>query len=253
MHLVYIDESARDDRFYFFGALIADARAIRLIEDGMNGVGTLLARNVSSFDPHSEFHAVDIVHGKGAWAAVPTAWRIEACDLVAKILARSSAKFLFRGIDLAAQRVRYSRPFPAHLLALAHTLEDIHMRLDRLEEGDMGLVLADQHHAAANARRSLRNFKLAAVPGYTSRRLARIANTIYFGPSHESRLLQAADVATYFLNRHLTVDEKDARAAKAVQKIVSNVRAITVSEYVWSPDAKHNAPRQRGVGRVREA
>lgn len=235
MRLVYLDESARDDRFYFFGALIADAAAVRHIEESIDKLGRLIATNVRAFDPHTEFHAVEMFQGKGRWESVPVRWRIKACDVVAKILAASTARFVFRGVDLVAQRSRYARPFPAHLLALAHTLEDVHMRLGGMDEDGLGLVLADEHHSAGNARRSLRSFKLEAVPGYTTRTLECIADTLYFGPSCDSRMLQAADIATYFLNRHRTIEERDPRSARVINKIVRNIRSVTVSEYIWRP------------------
>lgn len=187
-------------------------------------------------------------HGRAAWANVPLVWRVKACDLVAKVLARSSALFIFRGVDLRALRASYSSPYPAHLLTLAHTLEDVHMRLDGFDHDSLGLILADEHHAANDSRRSLRHFKLARVPGYTRRPLRRIADTIYYGPSHASRMLQAADVATYFLNRDRTIVESDPRSSKAVAKIAANVRSITVSEFVWSPRRKTQRPARRGVG-----
>lgn len=236
MRLIYLDESARDDRFYFFGALIVDAVAVCEIEKGINEVAALIARHVAGFDRSSEFHAVDMFHGEGVWDRVPVAWRVKACDLAAKIIARSSAKFVFRGVDTQAQRDRYYDPFPAHLLTLAHTLQEIDKRLAFLDAQDQtGLVLADEHHTAPGARRSFRNFKLESVPGYTTRPVTRIADTIYFGPSHESRLLQAADLATYFINRDRTVETRDDRSKRAIAKIVANIRSITVHEYVWSP------------------
>ncbi len=236
MRLIYLDESARDDRFYFFGALIVDAEAVRAIEKGVNEVAALLERHVPGFDQSTEFHAVDMFHGSGAWRRVPVAWRVKACDLTAKVIARSSAKFVFRGVDTRAQRERYRSPFPPHLLTLAHTLQEVDNRianLDRVEQ--VGLVLADEHHTAPGARRSFRNFKIDSVPGYTTRRVTRIADTIYFGPSHESRLLQASDLATYFLNRDMTVETRDERSKRAIAKIVTNIRSVTVHEYVWRP------------------
>lgn len=160
---------------------------------------------------------------------------MKACDLVAKVLARSTASYVFRGVDLAALRSRYRKPHPPHLLTLAHTLAEVQRQLGRFDDDALGLVLADEHHAASHARRSLRDFKAAAAPGYTTGALHCIADTIYFGPSNESRLLQAADVATFFLNRHRTVAERDDRARRSVEKIAANIRRITVSEYVWHP------------------
>lgn len=237
MRLIYLDESARANEFYFFGALIADALAVKTIERGIGEVATLIGQNVKDFDPAAEFHAVDMFHGKGAWRPVPIAWRVKACDLAAKVIRRSTARFVFRGIDLAALRAKYhDHAYPAHLLTLAHTLEEVDRHIGRLDHPDYaGLVLADEHHSAPDARRNLRNFKLDQVPGYTSQRLARIADTIYFGPSSESRLLQAADVATFFINRVRTVAESDPRQARAIAKIVANIRAVTLDEWVWRP------------------
>lgn len=237
MRLIYVDESARDTRYYFFGALIVDADAVRSIERGFNEIGMLLARNVPGFAATTEFHATDMFHGREAWASVPTPWRVKACDLAAKVIARSSSRYIFRGTDIGCLHERYgTHAFAPHLLTLAHLLEDVDRRIPWSDDADqLGLVLADDHHSAPNARRSLRDFKLASVPGYTNRPLTHIADTIYFGPSHASRLLRAADVATFFLNRHMTVTERDPRSEKAMRKIVDNVRSVTAHEYVWCP------------------
>lgn len=237
MRLIYLDESARDDRFYFFGALIVDAEAVRRIEAGLNEIAQLVARHVPGFSPDAEFHAVNMFHGEEEWDIVPVGWRVKACDLVSKVIGRSSARFVFRGVDIQAQRARYgSSTFPAHLLTLAHTLEEIDRQLDEIDRPDgIGLVLADDHHTAPGARRSLRDFRIENVPGYTQGRLTRIADTIYFGPSHESRLLQAADVATYFFNRSRTITETDPRSELAIKKIMQNLWAVTINEYVWRP------------------
>lgn len=237
MRLIFIDESARDDAFYFFGALVADAAAVRQIERGLDGVARLVAAHVAGFDPDTEFHAVDMFHGDRAWKRVPIGWRVKACTLVAKVLARSSASFIFRGVDLESHERKYGlNAYPAHLLTLAQVLESVHERLKWLDHPEqLGLVLADEHHSAAGARRSLRSFKVESAPGYTRKPLTRIADTIYFGPSHESRMLQAADVATYFLNRSKTIAEKDPRSADAVRKIVHFIDQITVVDYVWAP------------------
>lgn len=256
MRLIYIDESARDRAYYFFGALIVDPIALRTIEASLDGIGRMLSNEVDGFDPATEFHAVDMFHGKAAWGAVSPGLRVKACKLVAKVLERSSAVFVFRGVDLEAHRRRYGdHAFAPHILTLAHVLEDVDRRLQWLDKPDrLGLVLADEHHSAASARRSLRNFKTERVSGYTNRPLTRIADTIYFGPSHESRLLRATDVATFFFNRERTIEERDDKSAAAVHEITRRIRTITAKEYVWCPVQTTQRPaRGRGVGEVREA
>lgn len=234
MRAIFIDESARDNDFYFIGGLIVDDDAIQAIEAGFNGIGKLVADNVAGFDPRSEFHAVDMFHGEKEWDRVPVVWRVKACELAAKVIERSGAEFVFRGIDLARQRAVYYNPFAPHLLTLAHLLAEIDKRMNRVHH-ESALVLADDHHSAAGSRRNLVDFKIRSVPGYTTTRLVRLADTIYFGPSHASRLLQAADLATYFINRKTTITEKDPRARAAVDRIAARIRNATVHEYVWYP------------------
>ena len=236
MRLIYLDESARDDEYYFFGALIVDAQSIQAVEAGLNGITGLLARNVEGFDRSTELHAVDIFHGRRPWADVPIGWRVKACDLVSKVIARSGARFIFRGMNVAAQRARYGRrSFPPHLLTLAHTLEEVDRHLAMETGGKIGLAVADEHHSAPGARRSMRDFKIERVPGYTKGPLTHIVDTIYFGPSVDSRLLQAADLATFFMNRFYTITENDPRSEKAIRKIVQRIRSVTVDEHVWHP------------------
>lgn len=234
MRAVYIDESARDTRFYFFGALIVGDAAARFIEAGLDSIGVLLERHIHGFTPTTEFHAHEMFHGSGPWSSVPLGWRVKACELVSKVLERSGAEYVFRGVDLAALRSRYRDPYPAHLLTLAHLLEEVDLRL-RDVHGEVALVLADDHHSAASSRRNLVDFRFGRVPGYTQSQLTSIVDTLYFGPSHASRLLQASDVATYFMNRSRTVVESDERARAAVARIIGRIREITVSEYVWRP------------------
>jgi len=234
MRVVFVDESARDNDFYFFGGLVVDDASIQAIEAGLNGVAKLVADNVAGFDPTAEFHGVDMFHGENHWDLVPVGWRVKACELAAKVIERSGAEFVFRGIDLNRLRARYAHPYPPHLLTLAHLLEEIDGRMERVY-GAVAVVLADDHHSANGSRRNLVDFKIGRVPGYTQGQLGRLADTIYFGPSHASRLLQAADVATYFINRKRTITERDPRARDAVNRIVKRIRNATVHEYIWHP------------------
>ncbi|PPF30367.1 hypothetical protein C5D07_08510 [Rathayibacter tritici] len=151
MRAVFVDESARNDRLYFFGALVVHEQAASAIEVGLNGIGELLAENVPGFSRDTEFHGNEMFHGEKGWDRVPV------------------------------------------------------------------------------------DFKIRRVPGYTDRQLSSLIDTMYFGPSHASRLLQATDVATYFSNRKLTIVEKDSRARAAVHRISSRIQAATTSFYVWYP------------------
>jgi len=234
MRAVFVDESARGNQYYFFGALVLDENSANFIEKGLDGIGQLLADNVAGFKNSTEFHGNEMFHGEDAWAKVPVVWRVKACELVAKVIERSGGEYVFRGIDLVGLRAKYARPYPPHLLTLAHLLEEVDTRLIDVH-GERAIVLADDHHSASSSRRNLVDFKIQRVPGYTAKPLVNLIDTMYFGPSHASRLLQATDVATYFTNRKMTIVEKDPRSAAAVDRIVSRIRSATVSSYVWRP------------------
>jgi hypothetical protein len=153
---------------------------------------------------------------------------------VAKVIERSGGEYVFRGIDLVRLRAKYIRPYPPHLLTLAHLLEEVDTRLANVH-GERAIVLADDHHSASSSRRNLVDFKIQRVPGYTAKPLVSLIDTMYFGPSHASRLLQATDVATYFTNRKMTIVEKDPRTKAAVDRIFTRIKSATASSYVWCP------------------
>lgn len=233
MRAIYIDESGRDNSFYFFGGLVVDSDSLTHIDEQMEALATMLSRTLPGFASGTEFHAVEMFQGTGAWKKIPTVWRVRACTIISSILAGSGAQFVFRGINISAHHKNYRTPYPTHLLALAQLLESLDNHLLRRCGADTGIVLADEHHTATDSRRNLAQFKYTQVPGYVSHPLRQIQDTLYFGPSHASRLLQAADVATYFLNRDRTMRESTAGAAAAVSKIAAKIRFITVTEAVW--------------------
>ncbi|MCU1482848.1 MAG: hypothetical protein JWQ19_3634 [Subtercola sp.] len=236
MYVAFLDESARNDDFYFMGTVVVDDDSIVKIETSLDHIGRMIAADVPGFDPVTEFHGYDMFHGEGAWQKVPIGWRIKASKLVAKTLANSGAKYVLRGIDIKAQQAKYRRPFAPHSLCTAHSFESVDEVLVRDHESRaMALVVADEHHSAPDSRRNLRSFKASSVYGYTSKPCRRIADTIYFGPSHSSRLLQISDVATFFVNRHETVVETDPRAEAAVEQIFISVMKACRFFYIWAP------------------
>lgn len=235
MIAAYLDESARNSNYYFIGGLIVDSPAAIRLERSMNSVAQMVAGQIRGFDPQTELHAYEIWNGHEGWANVPVPMRARVCKIAAKAIKESGAKVIFRGIDLDALAAKYSNPHPAHELALSHALESV----DRIAESDYGdeiaFVLADEHHTARDGRTRFRSLRLGNASGFSRRTLTRLADTLYFGPSHHSRLLQAADIATYFLNRAQTVKESDSRSADVMKEISIQLNTATRFSYTWVP------------------
>jgi hypothetical protein len=231
MRVVFVDESERDGEVYFIGALVADAKAINHIQTSLDHIGKIVAEGHPKFDPASEFHAYDMFHGEGEWSTVAVPMRAKACVLAVKAIAKSGATFVCRGVDIRKLRDRYSNPYPVHELALAQALESADEWLTK--RGDHAIVVADEHHTAEDGRRRFRRMTLGPSAGYSARKITRLVDTLYFGPSHHSRLLQAADLATYFTNRLKTVDREAPAARASMRKIRESLESCTQRVYIW--------------------
>lgn len=234
MLLLYLDESARKSSHYYMGALLVDADMTRAITEALDGIGQFIAGQVPEFDPGAEFHAYDVFQGKKAWRKVPVELRVRACQMVLRDTTVTGARFLLRGINIHALLHRYKSPHDPHQLALCQALESVQnvADWDGQAEEDI-LAIADEHHAAADSRTRFATLKEVAVKGFTKNPLNQFLDTIYFGPSHHSRLLQAADMATFFANRVRHVEEKDPRARDAMRRIAKDLERMTRYSYVW--------------------
>lgn len=236
MHLVFIDESGRSQEYYYMGALIMDEVTAHTIESSLDGLGKMIARQVPRFNASTELHAFDMFHGQREWSSVPVPLRVRACRIAVQNIRESGARFVFRGVDIAALNRKYVNPFEPHALALSQTLESVQRFMDgESRSGQHALVLADEHHTAPDSRTRFNSMKSGPVKGHTKRPLTCLLDTVYFGPSHHSRLLQAADIATFFTNRHSHITEKHPAARKAMSDIAENLLAMTEYSYVWRP------------------
>jgi hypothetical protein len=226
-----VDESERDGTVYFIGALIADAGAICHIQESFDRIGKTMSELSPGFSPQAEFHAYDMFHGVGDWSSVSIPLRAKACVSAVKSIANSGATFFCRGVDIVALRDRYPNPYPVHELALAQALESADEYLAK--RLDHAIVVADEHHTAEDGRRRFRRMTLGPNAGYSARKITRLVDTIYFGPSHHSRLLQAADVATFFTNRLNTIEVEASAAQATMRKIQASLGSCTERIYIW--------------------
>lgn len=233
MILAFLDESARGGNRYFMGALMVTADQAKQLEKRLDDIVSSVQTEVVGFDPATELHAYEVFHQKDGWAGVPVWVAVRVCKQVAEAIYSSGAKFIFRGIDIQALQARYPNPHPAHTLALSHTLESIQRVLTNDYVAESALILADEHHTAPDSRTRFRSMRAGAQRGYTNVALTDLLDTIYFGPSDHSRLLQAADMATFFTNRAMTIVESNPKAAKAMKQINNHLNLATRWTYVW--------------------
>lgn len=207
MILAYLDESeARHAHTYFVGALVCTPPVASAVVEALDAVGDRTSVRFPEIPRDAELHGYAIANGTEDWAPMERMLRARLSVLSESIhaIALHDVRFLVRGVDTQALAARrYADPFPPHEVCLTHLLQRLEAEAQRAD--DYVLVIADEHHLANSLRKKLRQWKSEGTPGtYKKTYLSRVLDTIHFSPSSQSRLLQAADLLTYFHQRHLT-------------------------------------------------
>ncbi|WPF82139.1 DUF3800 domain-containing protein [Sanguibacter sp. 4.1] len=234
MLLGYVDESYTSSYFYLGALVISSGAQAKAIEDGLNRLVEEFRRSgAAPVAPDVELHGKEIFHGQDGWDGVPVRARIAIFRRAMKVVRESGARYVVRGMDSERHRARYATPFPPHEVVPAHLLES----LDALaqDEDEHILVVADEIHSQDRHRSNFRDYRSWGTPGYKSRRLDRVRDTIHFAPSHYSCLLQAADLVTYLYRRRRTHSEPDARAQAATDTVWAEIQPAVAVASTWVP------------------
>lgn len=237
VRLCYLDESeTTDDSFYTFGALMCSPAQAVNVEEEINQLGDQLhSRYPTVLPSQSEFHAVEIFHGKGHWRQIAMADRFDLFSEIVQVIKRQKPIFVTRTIDENLYRARYgTRAFPLHQQTMGYILEEVEKQMRKNYSDERALIFADEHHSANDSRANLRAARGKALKGKISVALDHIFDTAYFGPSDHSRLLQAVDVCTYFYQKgRFSAPMNNAWARSQVEHICSEVDSLLEYEYVW--------------------
>lgn len=100
---------------------------------------------------------------------------------------------------------------------------------------ELVLVIADEVDQADEHRKSLWWFQRASTPGYRSRQLTRIVDTMHFAPSGASRLVQGADLIAFLHRRLMSTVERDPRAKRANEALWAKIEPKIQHSYCWVP------------------
>lgn len=209
MKLVYIDESAKDKEIYLFGGLVVNEKQCDAISKRLDGLAKKVSNDywqkwIDSSDEiitgdSIEFHANKIAQGQDYWRVVDRSYRLEVvfAELLG-ILKSEGAHFFINGINIPLLEKQYSDPYPPRDLALAHLLGSV----QKHTEGKL-LALADDHYTKKTCRLRIESIRHYATPGYCrpGEVLTNYLDTVFFGDSLNSRLIQAADIVTYLYCR----------------------------------------------------
>ena len=154
-------------------------------------------------------------------------------DNALKVIGNTDAAILLRGVAVPGLKRRYHQPDPPHVVVLRHMIE----RLDEIAERERFdvLAVADEVPEGREHQRDLWRYQRWETDGYRSRRITSVLDTIYFGPSEASRLLQAADLVTFLHRRIVSRKDTDARAVAANKLLWSRIADNVVHSHCWFP------------------
>lgn len=195
MLLTYFDEVKPvlpDQPYFWLGGLMVDDGIAPRLEEEINVLATSCFGGRTGLTRQTEFHAVDIVHGKGNFKGVP------------------NPKERF---DLLKQLVRvYAKPEGVYRVTSRIEVEKLYSGVDAQEKALMFLIeKVDGFAGARNTRamligdfereglveaavQSLSAFRENGTPYAFGKDIEHLVDTIHFARSHHSRLLQLADV-----------------------------------------------------------
>lgn len=226
--LAYVDESYNDVRFFLSALVLNDSQGQQLIDDLNKIINDAVTEGVP---PDAELHGSEIFHGNNHWKGLPPWLRIRIYQQATDAIGRAQVSSFFSGVDLTQLPRTQDVNVPPHELALRILLESLQSYAELKDE--RVLTIADEIHTAERHRTRLEAYRNAGTPEGSGPHLDRIFDTLYFGPSRHSRLLQAADLLTYIYLRRSTVVEHSSRAGMANRRIWRPIAATVVSETVY--------------------
>ena len=112
-------------------------------------------------------------------------------------------------------------------------------------------MITDDIDAPNDHRRDLRHFQRYSTPGYKSRKITRIVDTMHFAPSHASRLLQVVDMVSFLHYRIQSGRDTDPRAVRANHALWDHLVPVVHKTHCWWPSdvpRRTKAPPERGLG-----
>lgn len=194
MHLVYIDEvkyHPPEQARAWLCALAVPSEVIKSVEAALDEIADdYFGSRV--LDMSTEFHAKDIVHGKGPYAGKDMGGRLALLKRLTTVVEQHPQ---IGRVQVSLDPSRINRA-DHERIAFMFMVE----RVDQLMAArqSLGLLIADHDAEFANENvRSLSSFKATGTEFQFGQSITNVVDTVHHTHSHPSRLLQLADVYVY--------------------------------------------------------
>lgn len=234
MLLAYLDESYTAD-FYYMAALVVPQAAVAPLGDALDAIVMKASTTYEGLDPRAEFHANALLAGKGDWKPLRDVMRarLGIYEDVIQTIVDYEASVILRGVDRRRLVARYPKPVHPHSIVLNHLIE----RVDEYakKRNDLAILFADEVDQQDVHRRQLWHCQRNGTWGYRGHPITHVIDTMYFAPSHASRLLQAADMVAHLYRRRQCHVETDPRSERAWASLWERLEPAVTHSRCWRP------------------
>jgi hypothetical protein len=240
MYLVFIDGSGNTGMHlshptstaYYMVALAVHGKYARPLEDAAT---ELLAARFGDDCRRVGFECKgsDLYRGQGPCARMAPADRVALYGDLLALLTAHHASVIWIGIDKARLAARYATPMHPHKLAFIFLVEQIERFLR--SRHDYGLIVSDEEkEVESQVVEDLHRYKeMGTSFGYKPVDLTCIVDNVHWVKSHNSRLMQLADLCAYVCQRQARDRGKTSATALAVMRLWESVCPRIWSGRVW--------------------
>lgn len=225
MLVAYVDESFTQS-FFCFAGVVAGEHAIKDLSAKLDDLMVGAARN-HGLSSNAEIHGSPLFQGKGVWSGLAPRVRVWLFERIVDAILESDVALLLRGVH--THRIREHQSLHDHTgrFSREHVcFEYLLQTIDHLASAHNthALVIADDRDDRDRHREQFAAYKGFGISDeHKSTSLTRLLDTVYFTPSHPSRLLQAADILAFTYHRWMTSRERDARAHEVMARIKTKI------------------------------
>jgi len=205
MYIAYLDDSlSADKRYQIIGGVLIKEGQFRTLESIL-----ALVRECEvpeDFKDSFEFHASDLFNQRGKFQNMERATAIKILEQCVHWIKQAGIPVFYGAVDVDRHKLTLAGDAPPVSVGLRICLGGVNSWIEKNDPDEIAIPIFDNvsngpvRNAVQNAFRLCR--KRMNIDGGDCGQWKHLHDDLYFGDSQHSVGIQAADICTYFVNRH---------------------------------------------------
>lgn len=229
MYVTYFDEvkpnPTQGQCHYLVGGVVVPVNKVSTMEKSVSDLAetTFGTRDLTVT---TEFHASYCYGGKGHFKGMAIEKRLNLIAALLQIISETEGVMrVYAAIDTG----KLYKPSTAAEVAFQHFVERVEMALP---EGSPCLMIGDLDDEQSNAMvKDFARYRQRGTPTTYGIKIEQLVDSVHFGRSHHSRMLQLAD--NYLFNVSGQFSGRSGWPAKRLHELLENVNLFPTKYKVW--------------------